>query len=100
MSFFASLYRLRKEETENRIDELVELLDLTDIADMRFNEYSTGMKQKLAISRGLLHKPRILFLDEPTRGLDPMSAHTLREFIKERVVDYLGNSVLVTTHIL
>lgn len=100
LSFFASLYRAPKEETEKRIDELVELLDLTDVAEMRFNEYSTGMKQRLAIARGLLHKPRILFLDEPTRGLDPMSAHTLRGLIKERVVHHLGNSVLVTTHIL
>lgn len=98
--FFASLYKIPKKESEKRINNLLELFDLREAANIRFNEYSTGMKQKLGIARGLLNKPSILFLDEPTKGLDPASAHILRNLIKERVVRHLGNSVIVTTHIL
>lgn len=100
LRFFASLYKLPKKETEKRIEELFELFDLKEVSDRRFNECSTGLKQRLAIARGLLSKPRILFLDEPTRGLDPISANTLQDIIKERIVGHLGNSVFVTTHIL
>lgn len=100
LRFFAKLYKLPSNEIDKRIEHLFELFDLTYASDVRFNEYSTGMKQKLAIARGLLSRPKILFLDEPTKGLDPISANALRKLIKERVVGHLGNTVLVTTHIL
>lgn len=100
MRFFASLHKLLNKEAEKRIDHVLDLFDLKDVADIRFNEYSTGMKQKLSIARGLLSKPKIMFLDEPTKGLDPVSALTLQNLIKERVVSHFGNSVLFTTHIL
>ena len=61
-------------EREGRIREVLERVDLLDAADRRVEEYSRGMKQKLHLSRGILHRPEILFLDEPTIGLDPKSA--------------------------
>jgi len=100
LHFFASLFMLSKREMYQRVGELLELLDLTDVADLRVDKYSAGMKQKLAIARGLLGKPKLLFLDEPTRGIDPVAAQSLLALIKQRVVDYFGNTVILTTHIL
>jgi ABC-2 type transport system ATP-binding protein len=100
LRFFAALYQLSPQQTDKRITELLELLDLQEVADFRFNEYSTGMKQKLAIARGLLHQPRILFMDEPTKGLDPISAQTLLALIRQRVAGFLGSTIILTTHIL
>jgi len=62
-------------------------------------EYSTGMRQKLSIARGLLSEPKLLFLDEPTRGLDPAAAHNLLRLVRERAVEHLDNTVILTTHI-
>jgi ABC-type multidrug transport system ATPase subunit len=58
------------------------------------------MKQKLAIARGLLSGPKVLFLDEPTRGLDPIAAHSLLNGVRERAVDHFANTVILTTHIM
>lgn len=98
LRFYATLYRLSRKEASLRITELLELLDMRQYAGMRFNEYSTGMKQKLAIARGLLAQPRVLFMDEPTRSLDPLSAQRLRHFIKERIVREAGRTVVLATH--
>src|SRR3972149_1359387 len=81
----------------SRIAHLLDILGLSEHADGSFQKYSTGMRQKLALARGLLVEPRILFLDEPTRSLDPISAHGIRQFIKERVVDK-GGTVVWATH--
>ncbi|MHC4183319.1 MAG: ABC transporter ATP-binding protein [Planctomycetota bacterium] len=100
LGFFATLHGLRKNQLNHQVGEVLELLDLIEVADIRVNEYSTGMKQKLAIARGLLGKPKILFLDEPTRGLDPIAAQSLLNMIRERIIDYFGNTIILTTHIM
>jgi len=100
LEFFATLYQVPKRQAANRIQELFDLLDLAHVRDVRFNEYSTGMRQKLGIARGLLNQPKVLFMDEPTKGLDPISAQGLLRFIREKMVGFLGSTILMTTHIL
>ena len=99
LQFFASLYGLDGRRVQSKIDELLELFLLSDARDVRVAAYSTGMRQKLAIARGLLSNPKLLFLDEPTRGLDPAAAHHLLELVKERAVEHFENTVILTTHI-
>ncbi|UCC38709.1 MAG: ATP-binding cassette domain-containing protein [Candidatus Aminicenantes bacterium] len=73
---------------------------MEEYIDMRFDEYSTGMKQHLAVARCLLSDAKVLFMDEPTKSLDYNSATKLRQFIKERIVGQEGKTVFFTTHIL
>ena len=98
LEFFAQLHNLPHESTASSINETLESLDLAQQADKRFMTYSTGMRQRLAIARAMLHHPRILFLDEPTRGLDPASTQHLRDLIRNKLVDQQGITVLMTTH--
>jgi ABC-2 type transport system ATP-binding protein len=97
LQFFASLYHLTRQQTRKRIDDLFSLIGMSDSADIRFQLYSTGMRQKLAIARGLLSEPRVLFVDEPTRSLDPVSAQAVRRFISDKV-DHDGMTVILATH--
>ncbi|MFA5363643.1 MAG: ABC transporter ATP-binding protein [Candidatus Bathyarchaeia archaeon] len=97
LMYFASLYKMRKSYAKKRIDELLEIFQLSDRADERLEDYSTGMRQKIAIARALLHDPPILLLDEPTLGLDPGFARQLRAQIKE-LSEKQGKTVLLTTH--
>jgi ABC-2 type transport system ATP-binding protein len=99
LAFFGSLYGSPTARSAARIEELLDLFDLREAGDTRVGEYSTGMRQKLAIVRGLLSEPRLLFLDEPTRGLDPAAAHNLLELVRARAVEHLENTVILTTHI-
>ncbi|MFK7803110.1 MAG: ABC transporter ATP-binding protein [Anaerolineae bacterium] len=80
--FFAALYGIFDKEAENRAEQLLVAVDLTDAADIRFDRYSSGMKQRLAIARGLLHRPEILFLDEPGRSLDSEAKGRLHELVR------------------
>ncbi len=98
LEFFASLNNLRGAESKKRINEVLEITELKDDADRYFKDYSTGMKQKLGIARGLLTDPQVLFLDEPTKSLDPISAMHMRNFIKEEIVLRQGKTVLFATH--
>jgi ABC-2 type transport system ATP-binding protein len=98
LQFFAALYSLRGAEADERIAELLDLVGLSDHADRRFMGYSTGMRQKLAVARGLLARPRVIFMDEPTRSLDPVIARNLRTFIRETLVEELGRTVVLVTH--
>jgi len=99
LRFFLSLYGMSGRRAETRIDSLLDLFMLTEVANVRVAEYSTGMRQKLSIARGLLSEPRLLFLDEPTRGLDPAAAHNLLQLVRDRAVRHLENTVILTTHI-
>jgi ABC-2 type transport system ATP-binding protein len=94
MMFFARLYGLRDSEARRRIADIFEKVGLTDIADRRFSNISTGNKQKLAVARALLPDPPILLLDEPTRSLDPLAAAEMRNLISSLE----GVSVLLTSH--
>jgi ABC-2 type transport system ATP-binding protein len=96
LEFFAALQGLYGETAHRRIDELLERVDLRKAADSPFREYSTGMKQKLALCRGLLHKPRVLLLDEPTRGIDLAALRTLRAVLREHVA--AGGGALLASH--
>jgi len=90
---FADLYGAPR----SRVDELLNLVDLDASARKRkVKTYSTGMKQRLLIARALINNPSVLFLDEPTRGLDPASAHDLREIIRNLARE--GATILLTTH--
>jgi ABC-2 type transport system ATP-binding protein len=100
LQFFGTLYNLSRRQTDERIDELFELLELTEVGNVRFNEYSTGMRQKLAIARGLLSQPKVLFMDEPTKGLDPLSAQALLAVIRRKLAAFSRSTIILTTHIL
>ncbi|UCE59447.1 MAG: ABC transporter ATP-binding protein [Phycisphaerales bacterium] len=84
LMFFAMLYGLTRKQATRTIEELLEVLGLTDAADDRFDGYSSGMKQKLAIARGLLSEPELVLYDEPTRSLDPVSTKSIRQWILEK----------------
>jgi ABC-2 type transport system ATP-binding protein len=98
LQFFAVLQGLSAAAAARRIAELFEVLGMPEKIDARFSDYSSGMKQKLAIARGLLANPEILFFDEPTRSLDPISAAQVRAFVRERLVQGLRKTVFLTTH--
>ncbi|MGD2246657.1 MAG: ATP-binding cassette domain-containing protein, partial [Candidatus Aminicenantes bacterium] len=94
------LHNMRREDAGRSIESLVELLDMRDYIDTRFDEYSTGMKQHLAVARSLLSDAKILFMDEPTKSLDHSSAEKLRRFIRERIAGHEKKTVVFTTHVL
>jgi len=98
--FFAALSNLNSSEIKYRIAELAELLDLNDKLDNMFQEYSTGMKQRFAIARGLLNNAPILLIDEPTKSLDPLSAQNLHHLIREELVKKANKTVIFTSHSL
>ena len=95
--FYASLYGLSGKEARRRVHELLELVGLEAAADLRMHHYSSGMKQRTAIARGLLNDPELLIMDEPTRTVDPLAAAELRSLVKERVLDS-GRTVLLATN--
>jgi ABC-2 type transport system ATP-binding protein len=97
LKYFASLYKMSRRHAKKRIEELLETMQLADRADERLEDYSSGMRQKVAIARALLHDPPILLLDEPTLGLDPGFARQIRTQIKE-LSEKEGKTVLLTTH--
>jgi ABC-2 type transport system ATP-binding protein len=98
LGFFAMLNNLTPDWANRRIDEVLRLVGLESNGDKRVKDYSTGMKQKLAIARGMLSDPEVLFMDEPTRSLDPVIAKSLREFIRKNIVEGQGKTVFLSTH--
>jgi len=96
LRYFADLYRIDSRIQKRRIPELLDLVGLLDRADDRVETYSKGMKQRLHIARGLINDPEVLFLDEPTIGLDPGGARDLRAII--HALTERGKTVLLTTH--
>jgi ABC-2 type transport system ATP-binding protein len=97
LHFFAALHGLRGEAARRRVDAVLDAVDLLSEADRWFSDFSTGMKQRLAIARGLLHEPQILFLDEPTRSLDPVSTQRLHSLIA-RLQQERALTVFLITH--
>ena len=96
LRYFADLYGVPVARRARRIDEVLELVGMTSAADRRVEEYSRGMKQRIHLARGLLHEPELLFLDEPTIGLDPKSAREIRKLI--RTLASQGVTIFLTTH--
>ncbi|WP_163193738.1 ABC transporter ATP-binding protein [Clostridium thermarum] len=94
--YFSNLYKIDKKIRDKRINDLLEKVRLTDKADLKVETYSKGMIQRLQIARGLINDPEILFLDEPTIGLDPVGAREFREIIKD--LSSSGKTILITTH--
>jgi ABC-2 type transport system ATP-binding protein len=96
LDFFAQLYGVPKGKRQDRIDELLRMLDLFDRRDEPVATYSKGMKQKIAIARAFVHDPEVVFLDEPTAGLDPQASLTVREFLV--ALKREGRTVFINSH--
>ncbi|HTQ29284.1 MAG TPA: ATP-binding cassette domain-containing protein [Puia sp.] len=99
MQLHAVLYHLDKKMSHVRIEELLKLVELWDRKDSQVKTFSGGMKRRLEIARGLLHHPRILFLDEPTLGLDAQTRNLLWNYI-QRLNEQEGMTIFFTTHYL
>ncbi len=96
LAFWGQMYGLSGKTLNTRIDEVLEQIGLTDKAKQRVKSYSGGMKRRVNIGVGLLHKPRLLFMDEPTVGIDPQSRRAILDSVKE--LNRIGMTVLYTTH--
>src|SRR5579862_9194146 len=96
LRYFAELYGVSGKEQRKRIDEVLELVGLRGRERERVEGYSRGMRQRLHIARGILHDPKVVFLDEPTIGVDPVGARELRATIGNLTA--AGKTVLLTTH--
>jgi ABC-2 type transport system ATP-binding protein len=96
LCFCASLYGILKGEREERAKQLLETFGLKEAADRKFAGYSKGMKRKLTIAAGIIHRPQILFLDEPTTGIDVASARQIRQLIAD--LHRAGTTIFLTTH--
>jgi ABC-2 type transport system ATP-binding protein len=96
LKYFAALNHLSREQSKKRVKEMLELVKLTESADRPVEQYSRGMRQRLHIARGLMTDPEIIFMDEPTIGLDPAGAQELRQLVPELI--NRGKTVLLTTH--
>jgi ABC-2 type transport system ATP-binding protein len=99
MQIHAVLYGIPKNQQANRIEELMRLVDLWGRKDSYVKTYSGGMRRRLEIARGLLHHPKILFLDEPTLGLDTQTRNLLWDYVK-KLRDSAGTTIFFTTHYL
>lgn len=96
LKYFAELYRLDPHLISKRIKELLEVVGLAGREQDRVETYSSGMQQRLHLARAMLHDPELIFLDEPTVGIDPIGAREIRQLVKELVRQ--GKTVLLTSH--
>jgi ABC-2 type transport system ATP-binding protein len=97
LEFHAMMYGIEKEERKRRIREVLELVELTEKEKVLVEKYSGGMKRRLEIARGLIHEPNVLFLDEPTLGLDAQTRRHIWDYIK-RLNKERGVTIILTTH--
>lgn len=98
LGFVCNVYRVPAAERKERIEELAEMLELTDALSKQINTYSHGMKQKICIIAALVHRPKVWILDEPMTGLDPRSSHMLKQLMKKHCEE--GNCVFFSSHVL
>jgi ABC-2 type transport system ATP-binding protein len=96
LKFFANLYKIERKEQDGLIERLLETVKLTDAADIKVEDYSRGMKQRMHIARALVNDPDILYMDEPTIGLDPEIAREIRALVKRLAGS--GTTIMLTTH--
>ncbi len=96
LEFYGSLYGLSKSDRRKNIDSVLELVELTEHRKRKIKEYSHGMRQRLVIAAALLNKPKLLFLDEPTNGLDPKGAYDMRKIIKDLAKG--GITIFMSSH--
>jgi ABC-type multidrug transport system ATPase subunit/ABC-type multidrug transport system permease subunit len=96
--FFASLHNMVGRKSRMRVDEVLRQVGLQRVSDDRFHTYSTGMRQRLVIARALLTEPSVIFLDEPTKGIDPLGASQIHRLIRDHLVGDLGITVFLTSH--
>jgi ABC-2 type transport system ATP-binding protein len=98
LEFYAALNDVPRSKMQNKIEEVLSLANLTHAADNRFNTYSTGMKQMLSIARALLSDPKVIFVDEPTKSLDPQAARKIRKFLSEELAGKQKRTIFWTSH--
>ena len=98
LKFFAALYMEKIKNVKNRIDEILELVELKPRSRDKIKTYSGGMKRRLAIGRALLHNPDILLMDEPTLGVDVQGSHRIWDYIRK--LSKSGKTILVTTNVM
>jgi ABC-2 type transport system ATP-binding protein len=98
LEFFANLHNYYSKKAQNRVSELLDIVNLEKRADDPFLSYSAGMKQRLAIARGLINDPKVLFMDEPTRSLDPKAAQDARDFIHDYIINEQEKTIFLSTH--
>lgn len=96
LCFCAALYGIPGKERKARAKELLNMFGLSDVANRKFAAYSKGMKRKLIIAAGIIHRPSVLFLDEPTTGIDVASARQVRQLIAD--LHHAGTTIFLTTH--
>jgi ABC-2 type transport system ATP-binding protein len=100
LRYFGALAGLIGDALEARIEEVVSLVDLTDALDRRFDSFSSGMRQRLALARALLGDPGIIFFDEPTRAVDPLHAREIRALIRDELITRQGKTGVLATNSL
>ncbi|MFI5192927.1 MAG: ABC transporter ATP-binding protein [Chitinophagales bacterium] len=96
LAFFGAWYGLSKTEIKKRSAELLEILGLTEVKDRYLHTFSGGMKRRVNLAIGVLHRPRVLFLDEPTVGVDVQSRHAMIQYLKE--LNRQGTTLIYTSH--
>jgi ABC-2 type transport system ATP-binding protein len=100
LEFFGSLAGLSGDYLRKRINHVAEVVDLTDALETKFSGFSSGMRQRLTMARAMLSDAPILYLDEPTRAVDPVHAEQIRTLIREDLVDRQGKTVILATNLL
>jgi ABC-2 type transport system ATP-binding protein len=98
LEFSGDLYHVERRLRDRRIDTLLKLFDLHERGNDFLSGYSRGMRQKVSLAAALLHDPQVLFLDEPTVGLDPQSARQMKDILQDFCKE--GKTVFMSTHIL
>jgi ABC-2 type transport system ATP-binding protein len=96
LSYFGSMYGLKGKDLENKINKSIEELGLTEFAHKKITTFSGGMKRRINLIAGVLHSPKILFLDEPTVGVDVQSKRVIVSFLKE--LNNKGTTIIYTSH--